>query len=251
MSRATAPAGDAGVEEVLDAGATAGYLGESARPLASLIFLLPFIILYELGTRLLLTDPVQGTQHIVAFTLLQRFFSALGATGRNLPALAVVAILLAWHIARKDKWTFKLTTLLGMSLESVALGVPPIVFGLVLARFFSPLNTAVGESLGETIILSLGAGIYEELVFRLMLCTALAMLLRNVLKLELRLSMLLLVVISATLFSAYHYLGNEVFQWRIFVFRMGAGVYFGVLFLFRGFGITAGAHMAYDIMIVM
>lgn len=227
-----------------------GYLADSAKPLSSLVFVLPFIVLYELGTRFLLTDPVQGTQHIVAFTMMQRFFGLFGATGRHLPGLAVVAILLAWHIARKDGWRVRFPTLLGMAAESIALAFPLIVFGVLLARLI-PMSAPTEEGIGETIVLSLGAGIYEELVFRLILCTALAIVLKNALRLSTRTSMLLLVVVSATLFSAYHYLGTETFNWRFFVFRTGAGVYFALLFLLRGFGITAGSHMTYDMLIVV
>lgn len=247
MSRATASARTSA--GALDATTGAGYLGRSARPLTSLVFLLPFMIVYELGTRWLLTDAVHGTQHIVAFTMMRDFFALFGANGRHLPALALVAILLAWHIARKDAWGVGPGTLFGMVLESVALGVPLIVFGLTMARLF-PLGAGIGGGHAETVILSLGAGIYEELVFRLILCTALAMLLRNGLGLDVWLSFLLLVLISSGLFSAYHYLGNEAFSWRIFVFRSAAGVYFAILFVLRGFGITAGSHMAYDILIL-
>jgi hypothetical protein len=249
MSRAT-PADGADAGAAIDAAAVSGYLGRAARPLVSLVFLLPFIILYEMGTRILLTDPVQGTQHIVAFTIIGRFFALLGAGGQYLPALAVVAILLAWHIARKDPWAVKLGTLFGMSLESALLTVPLIGFGIFLPRLF-PMGVPSGEHLGQTIILSLGAGVYEELVFRLILCTMLATLLRNVLQIDKGLSMLLLVLLSATLFSAYHYLGTETFQWRIFVFRTGAGIYFAAIFLTRGFGITSGTHVAYDILIAL
>ena len=248
MSRESVAARGSG--GMADTTAAAGYLGRSARPLASLVFLLPFMVVYEVGTRLLLTDAANQTQHIIAFTMMQDFFALFGAYGRHLPALAVVAILLSWHIARKDSWRVGPGTLFGMGLESVALGVPLIVFGLTMTRFF-PLAAGLTEGTRETIILSLGAGIYEELVFRLILCTALAIVLRNGLKLEAWLSFLLLVVVSAALFSAYHYLGNEAFNWRNFVFRTGAGVYFAILFVLRGFGVTAGSHMAYDIMIVM
>ena len=247
MSRAYAASGDA--REYGDA-RPAGYLGRSARPLTSLVFLLPFIVMYELGTRLWLTDPVNGTQHIVAFTMMQDFFALFGAYGRHLPALAVAAILLAWHVARKDAWHVNPGTAFGMVVESAALGVPLIVFALMMARFY-PLAATTGQGTTETVILSMGAGIYEELVFRLILCTALAMVLRNGLKMGDGLSFLLLVVISSTLFSGYHYLGNEAFNWRNFVFRTAAGAYFAVLFVARGFGITAGSHMAYDILILM
>ena len=250
MSRASASPGRASRTAADGGTLAAGYLARSARPLTSLVFLLPFIVIYEVGTRLLLSDPVKGTQHIVAFTMMQQFFALFGAYGRHLPAMAVVAILLSWHIARKDAWNVSLPTMLGMAVESIALGLPLIIFGVLLARLV-PMSASTSEGIGQTVILSLGAGVYEELVFRLILCTTLAIVLRDVMRIDVKLSTLLLVFLSATLFSAYHYLGNEAFHWRIFVFRMVAGVYFAGLFVARGFGVTAGTHMAYDILIVM
>ena len=249
MSRA--PASPRRASRTAERGTLAsGYLARSAGPLTSLVFLLPLIFIYEVGTRLLLSDPVKGTQHIVAFTMMQQFFALFGAYGRHLPAMAVVAILLSWHIARKDAWNVSLPTMLGMAVESIALGLPLIIFGVLLARLV-PMSASTSEGIGQTVILSLGAGVYEELVFRLILCTTLAIVLRDVMRIDVKLSTLLLVFLSATLFSAYHYLGNEAFHWRIFVFRMVAGVYFAGLFVARGFGVTAGTHMAYDILIVM
>lgn len=227
-----------------------GYLVRSSRPIASLVFVLPFVLLYELGSRWLLTDPVRGTQQVVAFTLLDRFFGVFGAAGKHFPAFAMVSILLAWHFAEKDRLSIRLTTLLGMFCESMALGIPLIIGGMALARLF-PLGAANVGRITDTAILSFGAGVYEELVFRLIGCTLLAIVSRSLLKLPARLSTLLVVVVSATLFSAYHYLGNEAFSWRIFAFRATAGAYFAMLFFTRGFGVTAGAHMAYDILIVM
>jgi membrane protease YdiL (CAAX protease family) len=64
-------------------------------------------------------------------------------------------------------------------------------------------------------------------------------------------SYLLMVAISSLLFAAYHYLGNEAFQWRTFAFRTVAGAYFGAIFVWRGFGITAGCHTAYDMILVL
>jgi CAAX prenyl protease-like protein len=60
-----------------------------------------------------------------------------------------------------------------------------------------------------------------------------------------------MVLISSLLFAGYHYLGSEHFIWQTFVFRTAAGLYFGAIFVFRGFGITAGSHAAYDVMIVL
>jgi hypothetical protein len=37
--------------------------------------------------------------------------------------------------------------------------------------------------------------------------------------------------------------------WFGFVFRFLAGVFFSVLFVYRGFGIAAGSHAAYDVLL--
>src|SRR5688572_11348305 len=127
-----------------------GYLERSQRPFISLVFLLPLIVLYEVGTRAYLTDPHHGTQQIVAFTLLQDFFQLFGANGRHLPALAIACILLTWHIARNDSWKVNPLTLLGMAVESVVLVLPLFVLGFLLARFFPhvPLAAADGVMTG-------------------------------------------------------------------------------------------------------
>jgi len=169
--------------------------------------------------------------------------------GQHLPALAVATILLSWHIARKERWHFNLMTLIGMGAESALLALPLIALGRELVRHF-PL-AAVHVNRHDVIIMSFGAGVYEELIFRLILFSVLSVLLKDVLRLHSFWVYLGVVVISASAFSAYHYLSPvERFQWRAFVFRTLAGGYFGVIFLLRGFGVTAGSHACYDILIL-
>jgi hypothetical protein len=175
------------------------------------------------------------------------FFQLLGASGRYMPAVAVGIILLTWHIARKDSWEIHLPTLGGMGLESVALAVPLVLVGY-LFRHYLPLLAA--NHWRSDIVLSLGAGIYEELVFRLGCFAVLHLFFVDFLGVPKRSGILLVVFLSAILFSMYHYLGSEPFQLRTFAFRTIAGVYFGAIFLCRGFGLTAGSHAAYDVMIV-
>jgi hypothetical protein len=98
--------------------------------------------------------------------------------------------------------------------------------------------------------MSIGAGIYEELVFRLACFTLLNILLIDLLRLPSRRATLLIVLTSAIAFSSYHYLGREAFSLRTFAFRTGAGIYFGLIFLLRGFGVTSGTHAAYDLLAV-
>jgi hypothetical protein len=83
-----------------------------------------------------------------------------------------------------------------------------------------------------------------------MLMTVLILIFADALKIPQVWSNLLMVLTSAVLFSLYHYLGYETFHMQSFVIRTLGGIYFAGLFLTRGFGITAGCHMACDIMIV-
>src|SRR6266498_2277238 len=114
----------------ISAGPSAGaanYYQQSQRPLTSLIFLLPLIILYEVGTCYYASDPSGRSElRIIAFNLMQDFFRLCGASGKYLPALAVVGILLAWHVARKDPWRVSSGALVGMAIESAILGLPVI-----------------------------------------------------------------------------------------------------------------------------
>ena len=231
-----------------------GYLKRSEMPLASLVFLLPFIVFYEIGTRQFAFDTAHQTeQRIIAFNLMQEFFNWFGATGRYMPPAAVIVILLSVHIARNDPWTVKPGTLVGMAMEGAAWGLPLLVFGTLAARWLAqhlPLMAGLGGDWRTLLVLSFGAGIYEEMVFRLVALTVLHMLFIDVLRMRKSAGYLLMVVISSLAFAFYHYLGAEVFTWRSLVFRTGAGVYFAALFLTRGFGVTAFSHSCYDIFVI-
>jgi hypothetical protein len=225
------------------------YLHRSELPLTSLVFLLPFIVLYEVGTRYFTTAALQGRdEQIIAFSLMQRFFLLVGGSSRHLPAMTVVAVLLISHIVRKDPWQIDLRVLLGMLVESGLLAIPLILLGVALPRYF-PLAGMTGP-LTDRRILALGAGVYEEFFFRLALFAVLSLLLHDLLKTQRVITNLLVVATSAIAFSAYHYLSpNEHFQLQTFIFRTIAGIYFGIVFLTRGFGITASSHCFYDIII--
>jgi len=237
-------------------------------------------------------------ERIVAFVWLQNLLEPLGYGGKFAwvaPPLAVVAILLAQQITSGKKWYFLAGDVLPMTTECILLAVPLIVLTLFLNRQVAPQpdadrpsNTTVSsrsagppdylaaangglpspanESSADpstrpliaSIVTGIGAGIYEELVFRLILICFLMLLFQDVLRLPRKDSLVLAVLISAAFFSAHHHIDflsgrpNEADPFNItkFVFRTVAGVYFAVLFAIRGFGIAAGTHAAYDIIAV-
>jgi membrane protease YdiL (CAAX protease family) len=96
----------------------------------------------------------------------------------------------------------------------------------------------------------LGAGIYEEALFRLILFSCLVRLLRLV-EVNGLFSVVLAALASALLFSAAHHLGpyGQPYSNYLFLFRLIAGLYFALLFQVRGFGIAVGAHSCYNLMV--
>ena len=101
----------------------------------------------------------------------------------------------------------------------------------------------------QDLVGSLGAGIFEELVFRLGLMSLLVwMWLRatSAFRLPRALGGVLAVVVSAVLFSLHHHL-REDFDRGVFLFRTMAGVLLGFLFWFRGFGVCVYTHAMYDV----
>jgi hypothetical protein len=105
------------------------------------------------------------------------------------------------------------------------------------------------------IIIGIGIGIHEEFVFRLVLICFLMILFQDVLRIAHKGSIAFSVVISAVLFSVYYNLDFFIGQsdtlklsnFMRFASRTTVGIYFAVLLVVRGFGITAGTHIYYNI----
>lgn len=233
----------------------AGYLAESERPWVSLAFLLPLVGLYELyAIGVIGGQPTHGGatragDPITAFVLLEELFRLFGAAGRHLPALALAAMLLGAHLARKDAWRFSPVTLVGMAAESVGWAVPLVILGWAMAKFI-PLADA-SEPIGTSLVQCLGAGIYEEMLFRLIGVSLLTFALHDLVGLNSRTVMTITLVALSLLFAFYHYLSPaEHFRLRPFLFRTLAGGFLGVVFVLRGFGVTAGSHAVYDLVAV-
>jgi hypothetical protein len=244
--------------EWLQFGSGKTYAHRTHWPLQCLLFVTPFLLFYQIAAAIhpWMTTPDQAPPHVVAFILLLKFFALFGAAGNILPPLAVVAILLSWHLARKDKWLLDPPLYAGMAAESVLWAIPIFVIALVLARHAAlfahlPALQAPGGLPWQTeVVLSIGAGIYEELLFRLIAIILLNILFVDIFELKPQTAIPLILITSAVAFSAYHYLGTESFSSATFLFRTAMGIYLAGIFIYRGFGIVVGAHAVYDLLAV-
>jgi membrane protease YdiL (CAAX protease family) len=158
------------------------------------------------------------------------------------------------------------SVLYGMLFESLVFGFVLLLLAGWQSRLFTGGAPACatgedngGGSLAAIAIAYLGAGIYEEVLFRLLLLSVAACGCRWA-GLSWRASWVTGAVATSLLFAAAHYhvdftlLGwhfatehGEVFTWSSFSFRVLAGLAFSTLFLLRGFGVTVGTHAAYDL----
>jgi hypothetical protein len=226
-----------------------GYFHRTQRPLHCLVFVLPWLIVFEVGMLWRQAHESRPMPSLVAWRLIERFVELLGASGLYFPGLLLVAILLGWHLVARHSWTIDKPTLAGMLGESVIWAVPLYVFNSVLQQ---ARRGSIESAWIDDVILSIGAGIYEELVFRLIAITLLSLILIDVFSLQKSATMVFIFLFSAALFAAQHHqpFGNDPFDTVKFLFRTAAGLYLTGIFVFRGFGIAAGAHAVYDVVVV-
>ena len=164
----------------------------------------------------------------------------------------MVCILLAWHYLAREPWRLSGGIISGMAVESLALGIClRVILYLqeILFRVFEePGPLSIGNHVKEAVGL-LGAGIYEELLFRLILLSLATWALRRT-GIAPRAATIAAAILTSLLFAAAHNVGpyGEPLEAFRFLFRVLAGLFFAAVFLYRGFGIAAGSHAAYDIL---
>lgn len=230
------------------------YLVRSAAPLHVLAFVLPFLICYELALLGVFGD---GELRLEAHDLLVRFFQLFDAAGLHLPSIALVTILIVQHIASRDRWSVSPKVVGLMLLESAALTIPLLVLVMLLNPETSAALSAAdlsGSSRVERVMLAFSAGLYEEMLFRLIMMTMIHFLIVDTLGFAKSTGAAVALVVSSIAFALYHDQINTPsgsLNLRLAAFYLLSGLYFGLLFLWRGLGIAIGTHLVYDLIVLL
>lgn len=243
------------------------YFDVSRAPRYSVLFALPLLLAYE-ALAAALSGPRSSQVRNGADVLLKEAFIAVA--GRNGPLIFIAAVIGIgiWFIARDMKRTGQGVRPLvfgAMLAESIALAaVFGVVVGTVTVKLLGSLHVVsmIGASAGGPIarmswttrlMLSLGAGLYEELLFRVLLVSALAAGARAAFGWGTKGAGVFATIVGALIFSAFHYIGpfGDPFRLTSFTFRAISGVAFSALYLTRGFGITAWTHSLYDAFLLL
>jgi hypothetical protein len=240
------------------AGDRRSYWAVTRRPMPCLAFVAPILLAYEFGVLWLGGTSAEAVR-TGADAWMRHGLAVVGLTDHWLLPLGLVLAMLGWQAADRRDWRFAPKSLLWMAAESLVLAVALVGLSRLVDVGFSFLDrsTAVKLALGSgekpplaSLIGFLGAGVYEEALFRLLLVPLFFATLRA-LQMPVVLASTVAVTTSALLFSLAHHAGTpgEAFTWFAFIFRWLAGVYFAWVFVVRGFGIAVGTHTAYDILV--
>jgi membrane protease YdiL (CAAX protease family) len=245
-------------------GAFRAYLTKSRAPRYSLLFALPLFVLYEALAATLAGAHASNVRNAADVVLKTPFLMFSGARG-SLAFFATVIAICVFFVARdltKARERPQPRMFLLMLGESAVLG---LLLGVVVAMLTQRLLGALSLSLqsgpttleamgpGTKLMLALGAGLYEELLFRVLLVGGLAAGLKWLFGARTWVAGLIAAVVGALVFSAFHYIGEygEPLQLASFTFRAIAGLVFSGLYLTRGFGITAWTHALYDVYVMV
>jgi hypothetical protein len=233
------------------------YLEASRQPRYSLLFAAPLLLGYELLAWLLSHDGI-GLRN-GADVLLKWLFASLGGP-RGVVLFGVLLIGFgAWLVVRDLRQGrerlqphYFALMLLESSLLAILVGV---VVGRATQALLEPLSISQLEQTGiaTRLMLSLGAGLYEELLFRVIIVGLLSIAGRRLLGWSPLAAGVAACVLGALIFSGFHYVGayGDQLELGSFVFRTLAGLVFSALYLTRGFGITAWTHALYDVYVLL
>jgi membrane protease YdiL (CAAX protease family) len=222
--------------------------------LTSLVLVFPLFLIYQVGV--LFTLPVlNGADFLTVF-----LFRNLGlSTGAYLAYTAAVAVAFAIAVAvLRRKRHFNPKLILPVFVESAIYALTMgslIVFVMTRVLHVSPrlAGGIAGQGLGTRFVMSLGAGVWEETVFRLGIMTGVAVLLERVLGLGRWVAVIVALAASSVLFSAMHHIPpyGDPLQLGVFVFRVLAGCFFGLVYWYRGFAVAVYTHALYDIYVLL
>jgi len=204
---------------------------------SSLVLIFPLLLAYEIGV--LFSGRVNGADIVT-----RALYALAGSRTVYLLLYALIALLFLLWIRRGKRWGALRIEVAGPVILEAA------IYALTLGALISiVLDRLLGLGLGgPSLVAALGAGVHEELVFRLALFGGLVALLRNT---DQRFAIGVALIASSLLFAAAHHLHGEPVSAHAFAFRTLAGAAFGAIFWFRSLAHAVYAHVLYDIIVSM
>ncbi len=233
----------------------------SQRPLYVLAFLSPLVLFYELG--IVLTE---AHKEVRAHRQFSNLFEVMGVGAVHLPAILLVVVLLLWHFFEGHSWRLRLGVLVGMLVEAIAWTLPFWLLGQLMAGLASvrpAAGTALAEAAGGVAsepgmvryVLGVGAGVYEEMLFRFVGIAAVHLVAADLFGVREKHSRVIAVLVTALLFGLYHEstlarTPDTVHYVGLLSYYFVMGVYLGGVYVARGLGIAVAVHALYNVILL-
>ncbi len=231
-----------------------GYYSESRSLPVSVLSILPLIVLYHVG--------IVARGYAVRNLAEVWMEGPLGLVGLHAAQVLNVAVLVALAVVLVRGNRSGVPNVL----VAVVMVAEAAFYALLLHRSSVVLAQAAysearqvffainlhGHSPAE-LLLALGAGVYEELLFRLLMVGGGVLALKKVCMWSTRRSVTVCLIVSSLLFSAVHHIGplGEPFSGYVFIYRAICGLLLGIVYLSRGFGVAVWTHALYNALVIL
>ena len=213
---------------------------------------MPLFLLYEVGIFLISSRDIDQLRN-GADVLMRQVLESFGIYGMyGFGGTFLIGFLIAFIRQKKNLRTSEIESrfLLIMFFESIIWATLLVIMMIKIPTLLSLSNE---DHLIQQVVLAIGAGIYEEFVFRVLLISGLAILFGLIFNWGEFGKTFLSVIISSAIFSIFHFFGSygDTFSFPLFFVRFFAGIFLAMIYIFRGFGITAYAHSIYDLFVLV
>lgn len=231
------------------------YFENTNTLLYSFLVSLPLFLLYEL--LIIISQPSgEAIVRISVDVWIKTLFAYLGvnAVSFSLLLVAIIGLFILYkerHRLKELQFTYFPVLILEATVYAIVVAIisQSMVSFILNMAASDPINSL---SMAQKIALSLGAGLYEELFFRVILVTLFILVFTKLLGKKWA-GITAAVVLSALLFSAVHYIGSmgDAFTLDSFLYRFLFGIILNGIYVWRGFGVAAWTHAIYDIMVIV
>lgn len=231
------------------------YFSTTHSLLYSYLISLPLLLLYEV--LIFVAQPDSGQVVRISVDIwIKTLFSYFGQDVLSI-TLILVALLGIYILYREREKlaSLKFSYFFSMLIEaSVYAFLLAMLITMTVSNLLQMIQVSPIESLSvlQQMALSLGAGLYEELFFRVILVSALLWLFKHFFTKKAA-AYASAIILAAVIFSLVHYIGSmgDPFTFGSFLFRFLFGLALNAIYVWRGFGMAAWTHAIYDLMVIV
>ena len=183
------------------------YWTQSRSPLYSFLFTIPIFVIYEIGIFFISKDDVWVLRN-GADALMRQLLASFGIFGLyGIGAIFLFAFIIVF-LRQKQQWDktdIHFDYLLLMTAESA---VWALCLYFLLSNILVGLMNPIGKTIIQQVTLAIGAGIYEEFLFRVLLSYGLNGILGFIFQWSVNIRRWGAMIVAAGIFSAFHFIGE-------------------------------------------